>query len=294
MNNFTQKIEKNEFDKVKKFFTEKNAVLNSQQYAVFKTNLSGNTVVLYESGKLVIQGSDVSELTKEILTYLGKEHSNLSEAQNICSFSDKPHIGIDESGKGDFFGPLVVGGVLVDETNRQRFIDKGIKDSKQLNDDKILKLANIIKANAIHYTLVLNNDKYNELYNKINNLNKLLAWGHARVIENILEKKSCEYALSDKFGKDELIENALMTKGKAIKLEQRCKGEEDIAVAAASIIARAEYVKRMESLSKRYEIDLPKGASGLVQETAKNFSEKYGKERLREVAKIHFKTYNQI
>ena len=258
---------------------------------------------MYNSGKLLIQGSDVSALVsdfkkslncidknKQQTLFMSQEHQINEQNQEI----PLPHIGVDESGKGDFFGPLVIAGVLATEENSKKFIEAGIKDSKKLTDDKILKLAGLIKANATHSVVVIGNEKYNELYAKFNNLNKLLAWGHARVIENILEKEPCSYALSDKFGNESLIKNALIDKGKNIILEQRVRGEADIAVAAASILARAEYVNRMQTLSSRYEIELPKGASDKVLMTGKNFAQKYGNEKLKFVAELHFKTYNQI
>ena len=105
----------------------------------------------------------------------------------------------------------------------------------------------------------------------------------------------CTLALSDKFAKDDkVIENALMIKGRQIKMVQKTKGESDLAVAAASIIARAEFVSKMKFFSNSYKINFPKGASDKVLETAKLFVEKYGKNRLNEVAKLHFKTTNQI
>lgn len=130
------------------------------------------------------------------------------------------HIGTDESGKGDFFGPLVVAGVMVDEKAAKLFIEAGIKDSKKVTDKKILTLEPLIKQNSVYSVVPISNGKYNELYANIKNLNKLLAWGHARVIENILEKQSCEYALSDKFGDESLIKSALMKKGRSIRLDQ--------------------------------------------------------------------------
>ena len=106
-----------------------------------------------------------------------------------------------------------------------------------------------MKNNCVFSIVTINPAKYNELYTKFGNLNKLLAWGHARTIENILEKADCEYALSDKFGDEKLIKNALMGKGQNIKLEQRCKAESDIAVAAASILAREQFLKIMADFS---------------------------------------------
>ncbi len=206
----------------------------------------------------------------------------------------KTHIGVDESGKGDFFGPLVIAGVLTDEKNAKYFTELGMKDSKKLSDKKILYFAQEIKKNAPYSVIAISNGRYNELYSNIKNLNKLLAWGHARAIENILEKNTCEYALSDKFGDESLIKNALMKNGRSIKLEQMVRAESDIAVAAASILARATFVQKMETMENSYGIKFPKGCSGLVKTAAAEFISKYGKDRLKEVCKTHFKTYNEV
>ena len=204
------------------------------------------------------------------------------------------HIGTDESGKGDFFGPLVIAGVLADEKTAQYFLDLGIKDSKKLSDKKMLILAAEIKKVAPHSIIAISNSKYNELYNNMKNLNKLLAWGHARAIENVLEKQHCEYALSDKFGDESLIKSALMRNGRSIRLEQMGKAESDIAVAAASVLARATFVQKLQEMENTYGLKFQKGCSGLVKDGAKLFIEKYGKERLKEVCKAHFKTYNEV
>ena len=204
------------------------------------------------------------------------------------------HIGTDESGKGDFFGPLVIAGVLADEKTAQYFLDLGIKDSKKLTDKKMLTLATEIKKVAPHSIIAISNSKYNELYNNMRNLNKLLAWGHARAIENVLEKQHCEYALSDKFGDESLIKSALMKNGRSIRLEQMCKAESDIAVAAASVLARATFVQKLQDMENTYGLKFQKGCSGLVKDGAKLFIEKYGKERVKEVCKAHFKTYNEV
>lgn len=204
------------------------------------------------------------------------------------------HIGTDESGKGDFFGPLVIAGVLVDEKNAEAFLELGIKDSKKISDKKILKFAEEIKKSAPYSVIAISNGKYNELYANMKNLNKLLAWGHARVIENILEKTPCDYAISDKFGDDRFIQNALMKNGKNIKLDQFTKGESDIAVAAASVLARAAFVEKMQSMSDTYGIVFQKGCGPKVKETAKEFISKHGREKLSEVCKTHFCTYKEV
>lgn len=204
------------------------------------------------------------------------------------------HIGTDESGKGDFFGPLVIAGVMVDENSAKIFQNAGIKDSKKVTDKKILTLAPLIQKHSTYSVVAISNSRYNELYNKIKNLNKLLAWGHARVIENILEKQDCEYAISDKFGDESLIKSALMDKGKSIRLDQMVRAESDVAVAAASILARATFVKKMQEMGNTYGLNFPKGCASQVKDTAKEFITKFGKDRLCEVCKTHFKTYNEI
>lgn len=204
------------------------------------------------------------------------------------------HIGVDESGKGDFFGPLCIAGVLVDEKTEKLFNDLGIKDSKKISDKKIIELEKSIRANAVHSVVAISNGRYNELYANIKNLNKLLAWGHARVIENICENNECDYALSDKFGDERLIKSALMKNGRNIELHQMVRAESDIAVAAASILARATYVRKMSEMEQVYGIKFPKGCAQQVKDAAKEFIARYGKSKLIEVCKAHFKTFNEV
>lgn len=203
-------------------------------------------------------------------------------------------IGTDESGKGDYFGPLVIAGVYADPGAKKLLKAMGAADSKLLSDLKIEKLAENIMENCVYSIVVIGNSRYNELYAGIKNLNKLLAWGHARVIENLLEKVDCSYALSDQFGNPELIRNALMEKGKKISLEQRPRAEENVVVAAASILARNEYVKCMKKMSQEYGMEFLKGASSKVTDTAKDFMRAYGKEKLVNVAKLHFNITDKI
>ena len=155
-------------------------------------------------------------------------------------------------------------------------------------------MANEIKKVATYSVIAISNSKYNELYNNVKNLNKLLAWGHARAIENVLEIQHCEYALSDKFGDESLIKSALMKNGRSIRLEQMCKAESDIAVAAASVLARATFVQKIQEMENTYGLKFQKGCSGLVKDGEKLFIERFGKERLKEVCKAHFKTYNEV
>ena len=203
-------------------------------------------------------------------------------------------IGSDEAGKGDYFGPLVAAGVLVDSATAGLLQEYGVKDSKRLSDNTVKELAARIRETCPCSVVAIGPAKYNELYNKIGNLNRLLAWGHSRAIENILKKEECDYALADKFGDERFIVNALMEKGKGIKVKQEVRAESDIGVAAASILARAEFVHRLAMLSRKYGMEFPKGASQAVIEAGKAFVRKYGRNRLNEVAKIHFKTTKSV
>jgi len=204
-------------------------------------------------------------------------------------------IGIDESGKGDYFGPLVIAAVFVDATTQGELKLMDVRDSKKLSDGRILEMTPDIKTICPHSVIAIGPQKYNELYAKIKNLNQLLAWGHAKALENLLEQGiNCERAISDQFGDERLILNALQEKGRRILLEQRTKAESDLAVAAASILARAEFLLRLKRLSAEVGTTLPKGASPSVALAAKMIVKKHGRERLDSVAKLHFKTTQSI
>lgn len=206
----------------------------------------------------------------------------------------KGHIGTDESGKGDYFGPLVIAGVFLEDKQQSVLRELGVKDCKGLSDNRVRELAEILKQGYTHSIVAIGPEKYNELYEKLRNLNKLLAWGHARVIENILAKIPCSQAITDQFGDRLYVVNALMKKGRTIELIQRPKAEEDLAVAAASILARAEFLKRLYFLSKDLGVDLPKGSSPLAEETGLKLVKLQGIEALAKAAKIHFKLTDRI
>ena len=203
-------------------------------------------------------------------------------------------IGIDESGKGDYFGPLVIAAVHVTPRIAEDLLALNVRDSKKIADSVIRTLAVDIKTLCRHTIVAIGPERYNQLYTEIRNLNKLLAWGHAKALETLLEQVPCQRAISDQFGDERLILNALQAKGKQIILEQRHRGEEDIAVAAASIVARDEFVRRLGRLATEMGVPLPKGASEAVKTAARSVVRKYGQEGLAKVAKLHFKTTQQI
>jgi ribonuclease HIII len=215
--------------------------------------------------------------------------------EQIKSEASTPgRIGTDESGKGDFFGPLVIAGFYLPDGQDDVIRALGVRDSKKMTDKRVLEVAETLKAGYPHALVVIGPEKYNELYAKMRNLNKLLAWGHARSIENILEKVDCRQVITDQFGDASLVKNALMKKGRTIELDQHPGAEEDPAVAAASVLARAEFLNRLRALSREIGMELPKGASQAVEEAGVRLVRKHGVDVLNKVAKTHFKTAARV
>ncbi len=214
---------------------------------------------------------------------------------SLASFAGTAKIGCDESGKGDYFGPLVIAAAYVDAQNETRLHSLGVRDSKMLTDARMMTMAEEIKKLCPHMVVPIEPQRYNELYAKTGNLNRLLAWGHAWTLEQLLEKAPCQLAIIDQFGDPSYILNALREKGRQITIEQRTHAEEDIAVAAASILARARFVQILEQLSKTAGETLPKGASDpAIVAVGHRIAARLGKERLAEFAKLHFKTTDAI
>ncbi len=200
-------------------------------------------------------------------------------------------IGSDESGKGDYFGPLVVAAFFLPEGQEGVLRELGVKDSKRTSDARCREIAAELKRGYPYHSVVaIGPEKYNELWAKLRNLNRLLAWGHARAIENVLERVRAGKAVTDQFGDEKFVRNALLKKGREIELVQMPRAEEDAAVAAASILARAEFLARLSFLSREAGFELPKGASDQVEAAAVALVRERGPEVLDKVAKTHFKT----
>ncbi|MES1227599.1 MAG: ribonuclease HIII [Armatimonadota bacterium] len=202
------------------------------------------------------------------------------------------HVGVDESGKGDYFGPLVIAACYVGPEHLAEL--EGVKDSKKLTDALALKYSIVIMRTCPYSVVTVGPAKYNELYAKIANLNKLLAWGHAKAIEEILTKVDADHVISDQFANPAGLQYALKSKGITARLESRVRAESDIAVAAASVLARAEFLRRLRSLGEQWDIELPKGAGSNVDQAARRFVAIKGRENLGSVAKLHFKTTQKI
>jgi ribonuclease HIII len=256
-------------------------------------------VNLYTSGKCLVQGKGAEEwitftLEPEVLGEARIGYDAIHDPESI-----EPHMGIDESGKGDFFGPLVIASVYTDAKTVEFLKELGAKDSKKISSDRVaLQMASDIrkKLEGKYAIVAIGPEAYNRMYAKIANVNRLLAWGHARAIENLLEKvPGCPRALSDKFGPTARIERALMEKGRKIKMDQRTKAESDPAVAAASILARAGFLMALRKMEKDFGMEtVPKGCSAKVKQIAKELVAHKGPGILLQTCKCHFRTTDEV
>lgn len=253
-----------------------------------------------KKGLSFIDCSKNSTSAKTIATLYGKALREIDDSRIDINEREKAlnvWIGTDESGKGDFFGPLVAAGFLMRRDMEKELRALGVADSKKLSSYRIKKIASILNEKySKHISIVApSNVKYNQLYESFKNLNKFLAWGHARVIENLVRKwqGKIDGVVSDQFGNEQYIRNALSSM-KNLNLIQRPYGESNIAVAAASIIARDTFEKKIALIRKECGMKIPFGAGPEVINAAKQFAGKNGKESLINIAKIHFKTFKQI
>ena len=251
-------------------------------------------VALYTSGKCLVQGKEAADFVTFFLEPIVLQSVSLGYEDVLNPDAIAPHMGIDESGKGDFFGPLVIASAYVDESLAPTMREMDVKDSKNItSDSKALDMGRALrKLLGLRFSVVkIGPEAYNRLYSKMRNVNLILAWAHARAIENLLDAlPDCPRAISDQFGSKQQVERALMKKGRRIELIQRHKAESDLAVAAASILARDEFVSRLGRLEKECGLKLPKGASAAVDAAAKAFIAQHGVDRLPQVAKMHFRT----
>ena len=271
----------------------------TKPYAIFSARKGKLNVTVYEKGpKVLIQGKDTEDFIRFTLEpeVVGEARLGYEEVLEPDKFT--PHFGIDESGKGDFFGPLVIAGAYTDATIARRLIEAGIMDSKRVTSAaRIRQLAAVIRATPGCTTAVISigPERYNSMHASFKNLNRLLAWGHARAIETLAAARpDCPRTLSDQFARPEVLQRALKEKGLTIQLEQRTKGESDTAVAAASILARERFIDWMDQTSAACGIKLPLGASDAVIQAARELVARDGPEVLAKVAKLHFKTTGAV
>jgi len=276
---------------LRKALLERGFTFAEKPYTLFAASKEKLNIAVYEKGpKALLQGRGLEDFITFVLEpeVLGEARLGYEEVHDPEQF--EPHFGVDESGKGDLFGPLVIAGVYTDGDLARKLRDAGVRDSKGIGSDKkIRELAEIIRKSGAP------SEKYNQLYKTIGNLNRLLAWGHARIIENLCARvPGCPRALSDKFADTRVLQKALLENGRKIKLDQRTKAESDYAVAAASILAREGFINWLDKNGKELGITLAKGVSPKVKSAAAEIIEMYGENMLPKVAKMHFKTAGEI
>ncbi|HNQ89754.1 MAG TPA: ribonuclease HIII [Verrucomicrobiota bacterium] len=268
-------------------------------YARFAADGDRVNVTFYTSRKLVVQGRNTREFVEFVLEPQILHEARLGYEDLLDPSRLAPRLGIDESGKGDFFGPLVVAGAYINESVVRAWSDTGVRDSKTIGSDRqIAELARKIRETpgCIATVVPIGNAAYNRLHAKLGSVNKILAWGHARAIENLLLQRHRMNpppvrAISDQFAaRTDTVARALMSLGRDLELVQRHRAEADLAVAAASILARDEFVRRLRELERQFGLQFPKGAAAAVDAAAREFLKHHGADRLPEVAKMHFRT----
>ncbi len=257
-----------------------------------------NVAYFPKKGKLLVQGAGADEFLEFVLLIHPEGSAPATGTPPMGLIDTTPHFGVDESGKGDYFGPLVVAGVYSDERSAHELVKLGCRDSKSFSDDRsIHNIAERIKKvpGVAWEVICIGPARYNELYAETGNLNRLLAWGHARVIAALHEQvPACPRALSDQFANEWVLKRALGARHLPVKLEQRPRAESDVAVAAASILARDRFVQWMQATAAAAGCAIPLGCAPHVVKAARAFVQKHGAERLREVAKLHFKVTAQV
>lgn len=260
-------------------------------------------VTLYLSGKLVVQGKGTRDFVEFVLEPEILGSATLGYEAVLDPSLVDPRIGVDESGKGDFFGPLCVAAVYVNASVLEAWKSAGIRDSKTVGSDAaIARLDAVIRATpgCQVSVIAIGNEAYNRLHARHGSVNTVLAWGHARAIENLLERGTLldpppVRAVSDQFASSKsTVERALLPLGRNLPLVQRHRAEEDAAVAAASIVARHECLERMKRLEKEFGMPLPRGASSAVEDAARALVARHGADVLTRVAKMHFRTRYRV
>jgi len=298
---YTAAVNEEQAKRLRELLQERGFEFKEKPYSIFSAALGKLNVTVYEKGpKVLVQGKETGDFVRFTLEpeILGEARLGYEEVLQPEMYA--PHFGVDESGKGDFFGPLVIAGAYVDAEIARALREVGIMDSKRIGSDKRIRdlAAAIRKVPGILYdVIVIRPSRYNEMHASFGNLNLLLAWGHAQVIENLLVRRpDCPRALSDQFANPKVLEKALQTKGKSIQIDQKTKAESDVAVAAASILAREAFIDWLHDKAGELglEKDLPRGASATVQNVAKAVVADHGVEILTSLTKQHFRTTLEV
>lgn len=277
-------------------------------YAIFQVKDFDCVTTLYESGKVMFQGIgadiEASYWTEQERVLNGKvidtssKEKEKKEKDEKKVFINEASVGSDEVGTGDYFGPLVVTAAFVSKENIAWMQDLGVRDSKKLTDDKIIKIAPELIKRIPHTTIVLTNQEYNQYHTTDFNMNKVKAILHNKCLLSVIKKDGVSYTkiVVDQFEPEKAYYAHISKVHERVtnitfmtKAEDQC-----MSVAAASIISRYIFLKEMKKLSSRFNIEMPLGASNLVDEVGATLVTKYGKDILKEIAKLSFKNTEKI
>jgi ribonuclease HIII len=264
---------------------------------VWRYALDGAQVTLWRTGTVRVQGKGEG---LEPLTRLVEEFAVPDTAPVPMDLPrDAPWAGVDESGKGDYFGPLVSAAVVVDPHVAAQLAELGVQDSKRLSDGRVARLAPEVRRLTRHALTVVAPPRYNTLYAEFRRegkrLNQLLAWAHVRSVSDLLEQGAePAYAIVDQFADARVVERAAETRARGLRIVQFPRAEADVAVAAASVLARKAFLDWLAQASERVGVTLPKGASAQVVEAAREVVARHGADALASVAKLHFATTGKV
>ena len=268
-------------------------------YVVFQAQDEDTVITLYESGKVMFQGTSAdvdADMWREIDGQSKIDKKKIKEEEKKYYYSST--VGSDEVGTGDYFGPIIVSSAYVTKDQIELIEKLGIKDSKKLDDDKILKIAPQLIKNIKYKSLIMTNKEYNEKYSSSYNINKIKAIMHNKVLYRIIQEENPEYdyIIVDEFAREKryyeyLDGNPTIQKGITFMTKAEDK---NLAVACASVISRYIFLKEFDKMCDEIHIPLPKGAGKDVDNIGKEVVEKYGKEKLKEIAKTNFKNTERI
>ena len=298
LSTYSLKLDDAQMEKLRSILSGRGWEAFDVAYARFAFRGRDCNVTAYESGKLVVAGKGTEEFVTMTLEPDVTQAAKLGYDGVLHPDWFELHAGMDESGKGDFFGPVVAASVVADRAAIEGWIKAGVKDSKKIVDTQIIKLDKLIRGThgVAVATCLCGMAKYNTIMARPHaNLNRLLAWQHATALAQALSRKKAPRGLLDQFSKQPLVQRELAKMGiRDFDLQMRTKAEEDPVVAAASVIARAEYVRQIHSLSRQFGAPLQKGAGALVKEQAALIIERFGARLLGNFAKLHFRTSYEV
>jgi len=282
------------------------------QYAKWQAKDGDTVITLYESGKVVFQGKDadlssdfwittekINSGKVDVKNSGGKKKDTKKEKKEYVNprIYNSSSIGSDEVGTGDYFGPIVVTAAYVSSENIPFLEELGVKDSKKLTDDDILNIVPKFIKQIPYESMILTNEEYNKFHSNDINMNKIKALLHNKVLYKLSNAiKEYEYIIVDQFAESYIYFNYLKETSNVVRnITFFTKGEDKhLAVACASLISRYIFIKEFDKLSKSVGIDLPKGAGDLVDKTGKQIIDKYGFDKLKEIAKMNFKNTDKI